>query len=165
MMLLHSRIDVKLQMSGWRRWARLRVVLLWSGDLNGSAWPRLCTASELGLILEAELHKHLFVRVVQWVELVVIVHAGFAVKLLMLWVGIQVISELFHALAREDTEDISLMLVELSRCLTAECEKIISQERLHTCKTQMSELRAVVQKSVDAVKTEVDAIAEMYTLQ
>lgn len=56
------------------------------------------------------------------------------------------------AVAREDTEDISLVIVKLRRSVAAEAQKIVAKEGLHASERQMGEFRTMVQQNVDALE-------------
>ena len=57
-----------------------------------------------------------------------------------------------HAVTGEDTENISLVVVEFRRRIATETQKFISKESLHARERQMCEFRAAVQQCVNTLE-------------
>lgn len=64
---------------------------------------------------------------------------------------IEVFPQACDARAREDAEDVPLMLVKFRGSLSAKREKFFAQERLNSSQAQMCEFRAVIEKNVYAL--------------
>ena len=58
---------------------------------------------------------------------------------------VEMVTQTCDAVAREDAEDVSLVIVKLRRSVTAEAQEILAKEGLHTSKRQMGKFGAVVQ--------------------
>lgn len=57
---------------------------------------------------------------------------------------VEVLAKADNTIAREDTKDFALMVVELCRSFAAEDGQIVAEEGLNSCQTQMGQARAVV---------------------
>jgi hypothetical protein len=58
---------------------------------------------------------------------------------------IEMVAKPSHAMAGEDAEHVSLVVVEFRWRVTTETQELIAKESLHTCERQMRELRAAVE--------------------
>lgn len=64
----------------------------------------------------------------------------------------QVLAEPRDSVAGEDAEDVALVIVKLRRCVTAEAQEIVAEERLNASEGEVRELRAVLQQLVDTLE-------------
>lgn len=67
--------------------------------------------------------------------------------------AVQIISETPDTIAGEDAEDVTLVVVKLRRSFAAEEEQLVTEEGLHACQAEVGELRAIVEKNMDALNT------------
>jgi hypothetical protein len=79
----------------------------------------------------------------------VINHAGFQARTAS---TVEVFAKALDAVAREDTEDFALVVVELGRGFAAKDCQIIAEEGLNACQTQVCQAWAVVEQCVDALE-------------
>lgn len=64
---------------------------------------------------------------------------------------VEMVAQPCNAVAREDAEDVSLVIVKLRRSVTAEAQEILAKEGLHTRERKVGELGAVVQQDMNAL--------------
>jgi len=57
---------------------------------------------------------------------------------------IEMVAKPCHAMAREDAEHVSLVVIKLRRSIAAETQEFIAKESLHACERQMCEFRTAV---------------------
>lgn len=77
----------------------------------------------------------------------------------------EVTAEAIDTRPGEDTEQLSLVVVELLRRFPAESQKFFTQECRHSGERQMRQSRAVVEQGRDAVQSQVGAVAKMDAFQ
>lgn len=65
---------------------------------------------------------------------------------------VQKVTQASHTRSREYAKDIPLVLIKLRWGLSAKGKQLVAEKRLHSGEAQVRELRAVVQKNVDALK-------------
>ena len=56
-----------------------------------------------------------------------------------------------NSVAGEDAEDVTLVIIKLRRCVTAEAQEIVAEECLDTSEGEVRELRSVLQQLVDTL--------------
>jgi Zn-dependent M16 (insulinase) family peptidase len=64
---------------------------------------------------------------------------------------VEMVAKPSHAMAREDAEHVSLVVVKFRWRITTETQEFIAEESLHTRERQMREFRAAVQQCVNAL--------------
>lgn len=65
---------------------------------------------------------------------------------------VEMVAKPCHAVAGEDAEYVSLVIVEFRWRIATETQEFIAKESLHTGKRQMREFRTAVQQCVDALE-------------
>lgn len=66
-------------------------------------------------------------------NLAVIVHSSFSIIRMNLGLLVEVLAQTTYTCIGEDTENISLMVVELLWCWSAKSGQLLVEESLHTC--------------------------------
>lgn len=88
------------------------------------------------------------------VESAVIVHRGFSVVLrvgVIVGIRVEVLSKAHDTIVGKDAKHVSLVVVELGRSFAAEHSKLVVEEGLNACKTEMGEVWAFVEQSRDSL--------------
>jgi hypothetical protein len=130
----------------WRRWYLIRLACHWLRIGRN----RRHVSQLVGKC--RQVCNHLF----RAVKSTVVIHRRFGVILRMVvGVGVEVVSKSRNTIVGEHTEDVTLVIVELWRCFSAENSKLFVKESLNTCKTEVCETRAVVEQSCDPLEYQV----------
>lgn len=64
---------------------------------------------------------------------------------------IEMVAKTCDAMAREDAEHVTLVVVEFGWCIATETQKFITKESLHTRERQVREFRAAVEQRVNSL--------------
>ena len=64
---------------------------------------------------------------------------------------LQVLTKPCNSMAGEDAEDVTLVIIKLRRCVTAEAQEIVAEKCLNTSEGEVRGLWAVFQQLVDTL--------------
>ena len=64
---------------------------------------------------------------------------------------VEMVTKSCHAMAGEDAEHVSLVVVEFRRSIATETQEFLAEESLHACERQVREFRTAVQQLVNAL--------------